>query len=135
MAAYPSVELQLTLSNENLDLVGDGYDVALRGGSLSDSSLIARGDNIQAAWWNIFAGPVKTAPSVTINHAWDGWFNLYNADAHLAEMQAVYLKRRMRFWSDPQDPDQSLGAAVPIVPEVWSGEFRLAVGGAEGFFE
>jgi hypothetical protein len=25
MAAYPSVELQLTLSNENLDLVADGY--------------------------------------------------------------------------------------------------------------
>ena len=39
---YPDVELDVTMSNEYVDIVGGGYDVALRAGRLPDSSLIAR---------------------------------------------------------------------------------------------
>ena len=40
--AYPKVTLELSYSNRFVDLVGEGYDVALRLGELPDSRLVAR---------------------------------------------------------------------------------------------
>jgi len=42
MAAYPKVEVELSLSDTRSDAVGDGFDVAFRVGPLPDSGLIAR---------------------------------------------------------------------------------------------
>ena len=42
MRAHPHVGLDLTLDDRFVDLIGDGYDVAIRIGSLADSSLVAR---------------------------------------------------------------------------------------------
>jgi DNA-binding transcriptional LysR family regulator len=39
---HPGVRVDLVLSDRNLDLIGDGLDVALRIGPLADSSLVAR---------------------------------------------------------------------------------------------
>ena len=39
---YPKVELDLLVSDRFIDLVGEGFDVAVRAGVLEDSSLIAR---------------------------------------------------------------------------------------------
>ncbi len=42
LAEYPDIQLKLDLSDDFVDLISDGYDVALRIGCLEDSSFIAR---------------------------------------------------------------------------------------------
>jgi DNA-binding transcriptional LysR family regulator len=40
--AYPDVQVLVTATNERMDLVAGGFDVALRAGTLPDSALVAR---------------------------------------------------------------------------------------------
>ncbi|WP_107851925.1 LysR substrate-binding domain-containing protein [Oceanimonas marisflavi] len=40
--SYPELEVELRLTNQKLDLVADGYDLAIRLGKLEDSSMMAR---------------------------------------------------------------------------------------------
>lgn len=42
MQSYPEVEVDLTLGDRTIDLIGAGYDAAIRAGELKDSSLFAR---------------------------------------------------------------------------------------------
>jgi DNA-binding transcriptional LysR family regulator len=42
MARYPGITVDLLLTNRYVDLVGEGVDVAIRGGALKSSSLIAK---------------------------------------------------------------------------------------------
>lgn len=42
LVQYPDLELDLQLSNHNVDLIAEGFDLAIRLGDLADSSLMAR---------------------------------------------------------------------------------------------
>jgi DNA-binding transcriptional LysR family regulator len=55
MAQYPKVRVEVDLSNRNIDFVEDGFDLAIRGGSPSDSRLVAR--PLEDATFGVFAAP------------------------------------------------------------------------------
>lgn len=42
LVEHPELHVELEMNDRYVDLVGEGFDVALRGGKLSDSSLVAR---------------------------------------------------------------------------------------------
>lgn len=42
MTRYPEVDVEMVASSEHVDLVGEGFDVAMRVGPVDDTSLIAR---------------------------------------------------------------------------------------------
>lgn len=39
---YPAIHLEIDFDDRQVDLIGEGYDIALRGGQIADSSLISR---------------------------------------------------------------------------------------------
>lgn len=55
MAAYPGVEIELNVSNRNIDFVEDGYDLAIRLGEPRDSRLVAR--KLEEASVGVFGAP------------------------------------------------------------------------------
>ncbi|HET7545972.1 MAG TPA: LysR family transcriptional regulator [Polyangiaceae bacterium] len=52
---YPLVQIEISLSSRFVDLVAEGFDLALRAGKLSDSSLIARKIGVDSL--GLFAAP------------------------------------------------------------------------------
>lgn len=54
-ARYPGVEIELNVSNRNIDFVEDGYDLAIRLGEPRDSRLVAR--KLEDASVGVFASP------------------------------------------------------------------------------
>lgn len=42
LSAYPDLQIELTVSDDAVDVVGEGYDVCIRVGELEDSSLVAK---------------------------------------------------------------------------------------------
>jgi len=55
LARYPEVQLSLDLSDRQVDLVEEGYDLAIRAGALPDSSWIAH--KLGASPFQLFASP------------------------------------------------------------------------------
>lgn len=55
MAQYPKVKVEVDVSNRNIDFVEDGYDLAIRAGTPTDSRLVAR--KLEDATFGIFAAP------------------------------------------------------------------------------
>ena len=39
---YPDIQIEISISNRNVDLIAEGFDLAIRQGHLSNSSLVAR---------------------------------------------------------------------------------------------
>ncbi|CAB3772512.1 LysR family transcriptional regulator [Paraburkholderia humisilvae] len=57
--AFPRVDVELELSNHNIDFVNDGFDVAIRRGEPPDSRLIAR--PLENARFGLYAAPAYLA--------------------------------------------------------------------------
>ena len=55
MDAHPQVEIDLNVSNQNIDFVEDAYDLAIRMGEPRDSQLVAR--KLEDASLGVFAAP------------------------------------------------------------------------------
>jgi DNA-binding transcriptional LysR family regulator len=83
--AHPGVELQVNFTNRYVDLVEEGFDLALRAGRLADSSLV--GHKIVESELALFAAPAYLERRGT-PRAW----------SDLAEHAAVVFDR-MRTWS------------------------------------
>ncbi len=73
---FPAVNVDARLTNRTVDLVGEGFDVALRAGTkLQDSSLVAR--RVSVVSFQVFASPTYLARAGTprtaadaMDHAW-----------------------------------------------------------------
>ena len=67
--ACPQVALEFVLTNQYVDLVAEGVDVAIRAGVLKDSSLIAK--PVGVAPWRLFASPdyLASAPELAAPQA------------------------------------------------------------------
>ena len=63
---YPRVRLEVNLSNDNVDLVRDGYQLAVRRGELSDSSLVVR--KLEDARAGVFVSPAHLARQPAPEH-------------------------------------------------------------------
>ena len=66
LARYPGTTVELLVSNRFVDLVGEGIDLAIRAGSLKDSSLVARRFfDVRATLW---AAPSYLRRVGTLSH-------------------------------------------------------------------
>lgn len=54
-ARYPNIQIDLSLSNRNIDFVDEGFDLAIRMGALDDSRMVAR--RLEDATLGIFGAP------------------------------------------------------------------------------
>jgi DNA-binding transcriptional LysR family regulator len=52
---YPNIQIELNISNRNIDFIEEGYDLAIRLGELPDSQLVSR--KLENAALGIFASP------------------------------------------------------------------------------
>jgi DNA-binding transcriptional LysR family regulator len=55
VAAYPQVQVEMSVSNRNIDFVDEGFDLAIRLGAPQDSRLVAR--KLEDASLGVFAAP------------------------------------------------------------------------------
>ena len=81
LAAHPGIEIELHLSDARVDIVAEGFDVALRIATLADSSLRARrlcgmGSHLVAAHAYLEKYGVPTDPSELSAHRLLGYTNL-----------------------------------------------------------
>ena len=65
-ARYPEIQLDMGVSDRMVDLIGDNVDCVLRGGELTDSSLIAR--RVGELRFGVYAAPSYLERSGTPSH-------------------------------------------------------------------
>ena len=69
LARYPDIQIDLGVSDRRVDLVGDSVDCVIRGGALSDSSLVSR--RVSAMSWCTVASPAYLARHGVPEHPQD----------------------------------------------------------------
>lgn len=89
--ACPDVSVDLHLSDARVDLVGDGFDVALRIGALGDSSLLAR--TLRPVEIGLYASPAYLERHGTPSHPRDLKAHQLFAYSYAASQQSMRLIR------------------------------------------
>lgn len=122
MAQYPKVKVELDLSNRNIDFVEDGYDLAIRGGTPTDSRLVAR--KLEDATFGIFAAPeylARRGTPQTLDH-------LQNHDCIEFVMPSTGRGLPWLFRQDGQDTNVVVPSRVSLQGDLL-GCLSYAVGG------
>lgn len=63
---YPDIQLDVGVSDREVDLIGEGVDCVIRGGELTDTSLVAR--HLAGLQWGTYAGASYLAEHGTPSH-------------------------------------------------------------------
>lgn len=129
LTAFPEIDVDLNLSDERVDLVGDGYDAALRIAALPDSSLRAR--KLRDVAVRIVAAPAYLErrgnprhPADLSQHDCFGYayfatpehWRLIHAESH--EISVVKPSGRLRLNNaDAMLPALVAGHGIAIVPD------------------
>jgi len=108
---YPDIQLQLGVSDREIDLIGDAVDCVIRGGELTDTSLIAR--RIASLDWGTYASSSYLAARATpthpdalrTGHDLAGYFS--SRTGRVFPMLYEHGKQRIQI-----DPNDSLGVCV-----------------------
>lgn len=66
---FPKVQLEFYFSNEVIDLIQRGLDLAIRAGTLADSSLVSR--KLGVSTWALYAAPSYIRKIKTLSHPKD----------------------------------------------------------------
>src|SRR5260370_27597361 len=69
LAQYPEIQIDLGVSDQHIDLIGSNVDCVIRGGPLSDSSMVAR--KLGTTSWVTCATPAYLAKHGTPRHPRD----------------------------------------------------------------
>jgi DNA-binding transcriptional LysR family regulator len=136
---FPAVQVDVRLTNRTVDLIGEGFDVALRAAAkLGDSSLVAR--RLSAVEFQVFASPTYLARAGTprtaedaVGHDWVTFrgFKLPGPLAVVAKRSRVvgddmlFVHRAVRAGAGLgliptylAKPDVAAGALVQVLPKI-----------------
>lgn len=65
--------------------------------------------------WEVFAGPVKQATTVTHESFWDGWFDPTILNGNLPAMKDIFGALSIEFFPDGLEPNESATPAAPLL--------------------
>ena len=128
LTAYPDIDLDLALADKTVDLIGEGFDAAVRIRTLEDSSLIARklapvrGHIVAApAYWAAHGKPKR--PEDLAKHVCFSYANVANAtlwrfDAADGERVTVRVESRITYDNaDAIEPALCAGVGLARQPD------------------
>ena len=90
VARYPEVQVEVHLTGRTVDLVAEGYDLALRAGRLRDSTLVAkRVRNLEGAFYAAPAYLARVTAPRSLEELADHEFVLFRAPDHRVTLRVV----------------------------------------------
>lgn len=111
-AAFAKVQIEISVSNRNIDFVEEGFDLAIRAGTPRDSQLVAR--KLEDATLGVFASPDylkrNGTPKVLADlkaHNWIGF-----------ELPSTGRPMNALFREDGKDIERALGGQVTVQDDV-----------------
>jgi DNA-binding transcriptional LysR family regulator len=112
VAAYPKVQLEISVSNRNIDFVEEGFDLAIRLGTPQDSRLVAR--KLEDATLGVFASPDYLKRHGTPKHLAD----LKKHECIQFVLPSTGRPMPWLFREGGEDVERTLGGSVKVFDDV-----------------